>query len=354
MEYTACNYCGSENYRVLHRISVSDKTLKFYRHSRNSGHLDDITGKFNIVTCSNCGLVYTNPRSNIEQLDAMYSSNTILGGNWKNFPYLFNKNLPDELQDLGGLTNSYDTLESWKERIFRKYAGRPEGLKLLDVGCGAGKFVRQCVDSGIDAYGMDLSGDRIDYGRREYSLGERIWEGTLNAESIKGKTYDIITMWDVIEHVPNPTEILREIKLVSNENTRLFILTMSLDSLTYKIYGKRWFYIHPPQHLHYFSHKSMENMLAKCGFELSGIEMDHTYNKNVLHLLYRIIVGAINHLLFQIWRIPIAPLKWMLSPFTIGISDNRMLKRFENIQPSLCAGRYKDNFVYVASLSKSL
>lgn len=349
MEFVDCNLCGSNDFQVIHKIDVNDKTLKFFRHSRNALSDSGLMGIFNIVKCNNCSFVYTNPRLTSKQLDELYSSNKILGGNWRNFPYLFDKNQPDELQDLSNSAIKYDTLESWKERIFRKYAPNYVGMKMLDIGCGAGKFVRQCLDLGIDAYGIDLSKDRIEYGIKEYSLEGRIWQGTLIEEQNKHIKYDIITLWDVIEHVPNPKEILNEIRKIISIDSKLFILTMSLDSFTYKLYRSRWFYIHPPQHLSYFSHKTMEKMLRSEGYKLEGIEMDHTRDKNVIHLAYRVLIGAINHLLFKIWRNNMWYIYWFFWPITKGVSRQRILKRFENIQPSLCAGRYKDNFVFVAS-----
>jgi 2-polyprenyl-3-methyl-5-hydroxy-6-metoxy-1,4-benzoquinol methylase len=348
MEYVHCNLCGTNDTELLHRVSVSDKTLKFYRHSRNSVGIGELVGDFFIVKCKNCGLVYTNPRLSSEQLEIMYSSNTILGGNWKNFPYLFNSNFPDELQDLKQNSIKYDTLEKWKVRLFKDYMYSKKNLRLLDVGCGAGKFVRQCIDSGIDAYGLDLSQDRIEYGIKEYELKGRIWKGTLDEESNKGNTYDIITLWDVIEHVPDPSLLLSEVKRITHANSRVFLLTMSLDSFTYKLYKKSWYYIHPPQHLHYFSHETMRKMLQKNGFSLVGCEMDHTRNKNFIHLWYRMIMGLLNHALFIVWRKPIPIVKYLLYPLWFRFSNERMLKRFENIQPSLCAGRYKDNFVFIA------
>jgi 2-polyprenyl-3-methyl-5-hydroxy-6-metoxy-1,4-benzoquinol methylase len=346
----ACDLCGSTSYKVKYKIDVSENNLRFYRYARNIPNKEQMTGWQLIVECNECELIYTNPRFTTEELELVYSSDKILGGNWRDFRYLFNKNLPDELQGLKK-SNSYSSiLYDWKFEIIEKYAPNlPKGIKVIDIGCGDGKFVNDALKRGYDAYGIDLSPDRIQQGKKLYGLDD-VRLKTMNIDDFSNnEKFDVIVMWDVFEHVESPSFLLKSLKKISHKSTVIYVLTMSIDSITYKMYKRNWNYINPPQHLHYFSHATIKKMFIKNGFDLVGVEMDDSKNKNLVHLGYRIIVGVFNNWFFKLYtRNSIA--KNLLKPFQNKISDERMQKRLENLHPGKYLGRYHDNFVFVGKL----
>lgn len=157
-----------------------------------------------------------------------------------------------------------------------------------------------------------------------------------------------LLMWDVIEHVPDPVDLLRKVRGLATENTRLFVLTMSTNSITYKIFGQRWNYINPTQHLFYFSHETMARALREAGWHLISVEMDDSRTKNSVHLMARILLGSLNVLFFKIYaphRNVFKLLKPFLRPFQGDLTDERMCKRLENLFPGYYVGRYHANFV---------
>ncbi|MDA0193591.1 MAG: class I SAM-dependent methyltransferase [Bacteroidetes bacterium] len=335
---------------MKYTIDIGENNLRYYRYVRNIPQKEKMTGEHHIVQCSNCDLMFTNPRFSTEELKMVYSSQKIIGGNWKDFRYLFNPKLPDELQGLKRKTSNDPRLYQWRFDIISKYCPKDSRqLKLIDIGCGNGQFVNDALNNGFDAVGIDLSPDRIEQGKELYGLeGDTL--RCMNVDDFSGnEKYDIVVMWDVIEHVESPTAILKSLKKIIHEKTLVFALTMSIDSITYKLFRKHWNYINPSQHLHYFSHATMKKMLEKNSFKLVGIEMDDSKKKNIIHLTARILLGQVNEFFFRIYSRK-SILRILFRPFQRGISNERMKKRLENLYPGQYVGRYHDNFVFVAKL----
>lgn len=347
MEKIKCDICNSEKQKIKYKIEVNDESLRYFRYARNVPNKEEMTGSQYIVECENCNLMFTNPRFSTDELELVYSSEDVIGGNWKNFWYLFNSGQPDSFVS-GKKQTSYDsTLYQWKFDIINKYSSPSEGkIRLLDIGCGDGKFVFDATKRGFDAVGIDLSPDRVAKGKELYDLKETQLKCMNVDEFSSNEKFDIIVMWDVIEHVESPSNLLKSIRKISHENTKIFALTMSLDSITYKLYGENWNYINPTQHLHYFSHSTINNLYEKCGIEMKGVEMDNSKSKNIIHLCARILIGSINQFFFRIYtKKKFARL--FFKPFQKNISDERMLKRIENLYPGKYLGRYHDNFVFI-------
>jgi len=145
-----------------------------------------------------------------------------------------------------------------KHRILR--LNNPKNI--LDFGCGHGKFVNFCKSNGINAEGIDLH-----------------TELTLDNLS---KTYDAITMIEVIEHISDPVSVLTTLSQHLNPNGVLYIEGSFTD--TEYLYGNlnfdilTWWYLRPSiGHITLFNQKSMEIILSKCGLRL----MEPRFNPNV-------------------------------------------------------------------------
>lgn len=183
---------------------------------------------FNIVKCKICGLIYVNPRLNeSEQLD-IYSDN------------YFIKN-----KDVGKFKRK--TAEIDLNRL--KKLGVKRG-KVLDVGYGEGYFLEVSQKIGWEVYGVEIV--KFD----------------TNVAHFPDKYFDLITLFDVIEHFQNPLLELKEINRILKDDGFVYIHTPNIGGLFAKLMGKRWFQIKPEEHIFYFNKKTIKTILKKSGFEV--------------------------------------------------------------------------------------
>lgn len=351
MELVQCDLCGKNSTDLIYKVEVNESNPRFYRYARNVPDKNKFTGVYNIVKCTNCELVYTNPRFSTDELETIYSSENIIGGVYRNFGYLFDTKAPDLIRATEKGVTFNPKVYQWKFDIIQQYTDKqPNKIKLLDIGCGDGRFVYDALQRGYQARGIDLSPDRVKQGMERYQFEQETLR-CMNVDEFSGhEKFDVVVMWDVIEHVESPSAVLENLKQIAHKDTVFFILTMSMDSITYKLFKKDWYYINPTQHLHYFTHKTMPKMLEKNGLTQIGVELDDSRYKNTIHLIRRIVIGRINRFFFYVFTKK-SFLRHIFKPLQKGISEERMLKRLENIYPGKYLGRYRDNFVFVAKVS---
>jgi SAM-dependent methyltransferase len=141
---------------------------------------------------------------------------------------------------------------------------KPSG-RLLDVGCAMGFFVEQAQKTGYDAYGFDPSAYAVKKARNK--LQDRVKEGTIASVFYPKESFDIITMFDVFEHLGDPVADIKKLKAYLKPDGVLLIATGNTRSLAAKILGKNWTFYSPPQHLFYFTPDNLVTALGRAGFE---------------------------------------------------------------------------------------
>jgi len=241
MEYkmisVKCNLCGADDYKVKYEPWVTDIDLKNYL-SASGG----IMGVNRIVKCNQCGLVYVNPQLQADSVIDAYSNST------------------DEL---------YVSQAKGREITFKKCLNlvekhAPQKGKILDIGCAAGFFIKVAKENGWNIHGVEVSKWLAEYGKKE--LGLNIFAGTLAEAKYQDSMFDVITMWDVLEHTPDPTTVLAEVNRILKKDGVLFINWPDEGSVLTKLAGKKWwFYL--SNHMYYFTDKTLADMLKKAGFQ---------------------------------------------------------------------------------------
>ena len=171
--------------------------------------------------------------------------------------------------------------------------------KLLDVGCAEGFFLKT-AEKIYDVEGIEISKYASVYAKKNLKLNVK--EATL--QDFKTNTrYDIITLWDVIEHLHNPIQQLRIINGLLKKEGVLVISTGDISSLSAKISGRKWHLMTPPQHLQFFSKKSLINAIERSGFSIEKIlyrgewvsfgytlfKLSETTESTVFRLLYKFV-----------------------------------------------------------------
>jgi len=230
-----CNLCGSEQFSHL----FDETPMPMYT--------------FSVARCETCGLISTQPLPDDEFLVKLYSSesyrvNTVSG------TYCLDEHI-----------SSVDFAF-----VLRRLRSLVNGTKLLDIGCGAGTFVSATLQAGWDSYGIEpsLYASKI----AGANLRDRIYAGFLHSVEFAEASFDAITLWYVLEHVPNPTNILSHSYTLLRDGGLLFIavpnahyifLRRKLAQIKTGVPGT----VHAHEHLYQYTSKTLKSFLRKTGFE---------------------------------------------------------------------------------------
>ena len=203
-----------------------------------------------IVQCRNCGYVYANPRWSGEEILEAYTAVT------------------DEtyVQERAGRELTFQK----HLRAMEKRLGQANGRSLLDVGAYIGVFVEAAAQAGWQACGVEPSEWAAAVAQQR---GLPVIHGTQAAPELAGKQFNVVTMWDVIEHVADPSDEIGKAYELLVPGGWLVVHTMDISSLMARLMGSRWPWL-MDMHIHYFSQKTLQQMLEKNGFEVvwSGAE----------------------------------------------------------------------------------
>lgn len=211
-----------------------------------------LTGEnFELFEDSKTGVLYTLPQP-IENLGKYYESkNYISHTDGK-------KSIFERFYQIAKSINLNNKLE-----LIRNVS---TGKKILDYGCGVGDFLEHLQKNGYDVLGMEPN----DSARRiaQSKIGvEKVTSTELEQNNQK---YDIITLWHVLEHIPNLNEIIHLLKKHLNENGRLIIAVPNHKSYDAAYYGKYWAAYDVPRHLWHFSATSMHKLFNNFGMKIES------------------------------------------------------------------------------------
>jgi SAM-dependent methyltransferase len=141
----------------------------------------------------------------------------------------------------------------------------PSGASLLDIGAATGFFLDVARKRNWQTYGIEPSDYAANIGREK---GIPIKTGVLEERDFRPNSFDAVTLWDVIEHLPEPRATLLTIHQVLKPGGILAINTPDSGSLLATVLGLKWHLVVPPEHLNLFHRKSLGTLLESCGFEV--------------------------------------------------------------------------------------
>jgi 2-polyprenyl-3-methyl-5-hydroxy-6-metoxy-1,4-benzoquinol methylase len=136
----------------------------------------------------------------------------------------------------------------------------------LDIGCGDGEFLAVLQQMGWECHGTELTDVTA---RRASALpGLRIRTGHLSPDAYPPGRFDVVSLWHVLEHLPDPDRALRDCARWLADGGLLLLAVPNLDSWQARVFGGAWFHLDPPFHLHHFAPASLARALRAAGFEL--------------------------------------------------------------------------------------
>lgn len=197
---------------------------------------------------------------------------------------------------------------AWKRRLNRFYAKLVERFHesagaLLDVGCGDGSFMSYMSALGWDVFGVETNKDIVNDISEEVRRKIRFVAMGLDEARFEDDLFDVVTLWNVFEHISDSDNLLNTIKKILKANGLLVMQVPNIESLEARIFKANWVHLDPPRHLHHFSPATLTSVLSKNNFKIKAINyhspIDKSYRGSFENLLKAKLQMPINQYLFH-------------------------------------------------------
>lgn len=255
----SCYLCSSTHLRIKFPSTEGNTNIDSNSYCCTSfGH----NKHGDIIECLDCGLICLKNIPDPSELEQMYKQveDPLYVEEKKNRYFTFNKVMRD----------------------IQKY--RSNG-KLLDIGCYCGYFLDVAHEKGFDVQGVELSQWACSQARQ---LGHTVHNDNLSSLDLDSH-FDVITLWDVIEHFSDPSAELKEVNRLLKKDGYFFLATINAGSLFARLMGSRWPWL-MDMHIFYFSTKTITKILEQEGFSVVHI-------KNYTHYISsNYLIKKLNHI----------------------------------------------------------
>lgn len=225
MPFVSCSLCGEEDH--------------FEKLWAVQDHHWVLNSRFVLGRCKKCGLLYLNPRPSPKDLEPHYP------------PGYY-----------GPPSNEPPPSFFWRLSQIEKYK---KGGKILDIGCSSGAFLGFLKAKGWDVYGLDNSAFAIKIAAQH--LGDRVSLTTLAEASYPLNSFDVVCLFEVLEHVPDTSVHLQEIHRILKPGGILCLSVPNFASWERILFGPWWNGLDAPRHLYQFTPKTLRMFLEAAGFE---------------------------------------------------------------------------------------
>ena len=247
LESVPCNICGSVEAHILHAAQYEAYALQWTDYARTFSSSSDARLNHRLVACARCGLQYVSPRLRADAVLEGYA-----GGADEQF-----------VSQARARELTFARCLSAIERIWKREPGR-----LLDIGTGGGSFPYIASQRGWKAEGCEPNRWLCDWALEHYGLPIR--QGTVFEQNYAAKSYDVVTLWDVLEHTPDPKTQVRETHRLLKDEGLLVINYPDIGSWVARVMGRSWVFL-LDVHLYYFTRATIRKLLEDAGFEIVRI-----------------------------------------------------------------------------------
>lgn len=243
-------------------------------------------GQFRVVECRACQMRYTNPRPTEQSIGRFYAegyqpyqkpvdSNRM----WTRFRHRWERAALVRRHGYEPIVSSqlvqrFSALLG--EALFSRTRQRMEWFdyvpngRLLDFGCGAGGFLRRMQKLGWHVEGLDFSADVAAQVRREFNIPVHV--GSLPHPELIPESYDVITMWNSLEHVHDPRRVVEAAWQLLRPGGRLVVGVPNIESWTFRQSAAEWHALDVPRHLNHFAPRTLTQLLEQAGFESGDVQ----------------------------------------------------------------------------------
>jgi 2-polyprenyl-3-methyl-5-hydroxy-6-metoxy-1,4-benzoquinol methylase len=214
---------------------------------------------YSVRRCRGCGFAWVSPRLDEAGLAALYASQSY----WKS----------DAPRTTGYSDYRRDErlyLRTFRRRLEFALRDGPRGGTALDVGCAAGFCLKVLSDLGFDVYGVEPSAEIARHARERFGF-ETIHVGQLETSPHPPEFFDLITMWDVIEHVVDPRALLVKARQLLKPGGMLVVETQNADSAFARLLGRRWHHYKHQEHIYHFTPSTVRELLRSADFQIEKL-----------------------------------------------------------------------------------
>ena len=204
--------------------------------------------------CHNCGAAFVYPLPDYDELISDYQNDYFASGDHLEWGYEDYFSLEDEIRETARR----------RLRLMSRYVS---GGKLLEGGSATGWFLDEARKQGFEVQGVEVSGFAARWG--EDNLGVPIFNGTLREAGFADGEFEAVVLWDVLEHLTEPLDELREIHRVLRPGGYLFVSVPDYGSIWARLMGRRWFgFTKIREHVYYYDRRSLAQAMGRAGLEV--------------------------------------------------------------------------------------
>lgn len=208
-------------------------------------------GEWTVYKCAECGLGFLDPRPDQDELQNLYGND------------YFSSHYDEGLKIDSPEMKRRISQEDHRVKFFR---GLKRHGKVLDIGCGMGYFLYACRIYDYEVEGMDVSDDSASYVRNELKIP--VTTGSIEKINFKDDSIDIITMWHILEHTPDPRKHLKKARRWLKPDGLLIVDAPNYEGTDAQKMWNSWSGWSLPYHLYHFTSDTLVSMLEKHGFKI--------------------------------------------------------------------------------------
>lgn len=225
------------------------------------------TGKSGMVYCGKCGFIYRYLRPDEKRLKNFYGQEWYFHeGYQKGNEKVTGSYLADKNNIMRFVRKRYKTISQYKK-----------GGDLLDIGSAMGFYLDYFKNHGWKVHGVEISEYAAKYAQNQLGIKD-IFIGDINQASYASGSFDVITLWLILEHLVNPLETLKRIHDWLKKDGIIGLKVPTISGITGKLRPAFWFRkFHPQDHMVAFTIESLREMLERIGFEMLEYKTEGIY-----------------------------------------------------------------------------
>jgi 2-polyprenyl-3-methyl-5-hydroxy-6-metoxy-1,4-benzoquinol methylase len=234
-----------EVYRDDDRIVLADPCLVCGADSaRKTYRIEGLAS--GVITCTRCGTGRLHPLPSRQEIGRYYPQQYYGDAQAKFEPMI-------------------EFLVRWvaARRVRSLTRGLRPGARVLDVGCGRGVLLSGLIAAGCETHGVEISRDAVAGADPRAQI--RIASRLVDAKYPDGH-FDLVVLWHVFEHLPDPVETLCEARRILRPGGRLVIAVPNYSSLQSRLFREHWFHLDLPRHIYHFPNSALQALLHREGF----------------------------------------------------------------------------------------